>query len=139
MRFDRALLQVMVGLIALSILGCASGSQHHRNLHSAAGREMTVGTVQREIYQGMDQAAVAEALGSPNIVSKDKEGKETWIYDKIATEGSYSIGRSSVIGLLLVSGRSSGAAASTQKTLTVVIKFDDQQLVDTFSYHTSKF
>lgn len=140
MRFDRALLQVMVGLIALSILGCASGSQHHRNLHSAAGREMTVGTVQREIYQGMDQAAVAEALGSPNIVSKDKEGKETWIYDKIASEVSYSAG-GSAIGLLLVGGlsRASGAAASTQKTLTVVIKFDDQQLVDTFSYHTSKF
>ena len=88
----------------------------------------------------MDQAAVAEALGSPNIVSKDKEGKETWIYDKIASEVSYSTG-SSGIGLLLVGGlsRNSGAAASTQKTLTVVIKFDDQQLVDTFSYHTSKF
>ena len=139
MRFDRALLQVMAGLTVLIILGCASGSQHHRNLHSAAGREMTVGTVQREIHQGMDQAAVAQALGSPNIVSKDKEGKDTWIYDKIASEVSYSTG-SSGIGLLLVGlSRNSGASASTQKTLTVVIKFDDQQLVDTFSYHTSKF
>ena len=142
MKFDRALLHGMVGLLALS-LGCASGSQHHQKLHSVNEREMTVGTVQREIHKGMDQAAVAEALGSPNIVTKDKEGKETWIYDKIASEASISASAgSSGIGLLVVSlsrSRFSGAAAFTQKTLTVVIKFDDQRLVDTFSYHTSKF
>ena len=99
---------------------------------------MTVGTVQREISKGMDQASVAEILGSPNIVSKDKEGQETWIYDKVASEVSYSTGSSGIVGLL-IGGGSSGAAASSQKTLTVVIKYDDQQLVDSFSYHTSSF
>lgn len=139
MRFDKTLLHGMVGLMILIVLGCASSSQHQRNLHSADEREMTVGTVQREIHKGMDQAAVAQALGSPNIVTKDKEGQETWIYDKIASEASYSTG-SSGIGLLVVGlSRASGATASTQRTLTVVIKFDDQRLVDTFSYHTSKF
>ena len=146
MKFDRSLLHGMTGLLVLIVLGCASGGQHHRNLRSADEREMTVGTVQREISKGMDQASVAEALGSPNIVSKDKEGRETWIYDKIASEVSYSSSASSIgTGLLptLIVGLGrasvSGASASTQKTLTVVIKFDDQQLVDTFSYHTSKF
>ena len=87
----------------------------------------------------MDQGAVAEALGSPNIVSRDKEGKETWIYDKISSEVSYS--RSEGYGTLLLIGgsKNKGATASTQKTLTIVIKFDDNQLVDTFSFHTSTF
>jgi hypothetical protein len=38
----------------------------------------------------MSGTEVAVALGSPNIVTRDSGGKETWIYDKIATEASYS-------------------------------------------------
>ena len=117
---------------------------------------MTVGVVQREIRTGMSQAEVAEALGSPNIVSRDADGMQTWIYDKIATEASYSrdsggisgaIGaggapgsRSLVLGGLSTGyGKSAGAAATTQRTLTVIIKFGPGSLVDSFSYHTSRF
>ena len=128
----------VIGFLAVVVIGGCAPKQHYKNLHSSEGREMTVGTVQREISKGMDQASVAEILGSPNIVSKDKEGQETWIYDKVASEVSYSTGSSGIVGLL-IGGGSSGAAASSQKTLTVVIKYDDQQLVDSFSYHTSSF
>ena len=125
-------------LALLAGLGCAS-STHQSELHSVEQRNLTAGIVQREIHKGMDQGAGAEALGSPNIVSRDKEGRETWIYDKIASEVSYS--RSEGYGTLLLIGISKdrGAAASTQKTLTIVIKFDDSQLVDRFSYHASTF
>lgn len=90
----------------------------------------------------MSQADVATALGSPNIVTKDSEGKETWIYDKIASEVSYSRsagGTGLIINLLGGYGKEAGAVSSTQKTLTVVIKYDDNGLVDSFSYHASKF
>jgi outer membrane protein assembly factor BamE (lipoprotein component of BamABCDE complex) len=100
---------------------------------------MTVGVVQKEIRAGLTQAEVAEALGSPNIVTRDANGLETWVYDKIASEASYS--NSSVYGtiLLLGGGSASGAAGSSQKTLTVLIKFDAEQRVQTFSYHASRF
>ena len=116
---------------------------------------MTLGTVQRQISKGMSQTEVAEALGSPNIVSKDREGDESWIYDKIATEASYSSDQGNTAGLagaggtpgntLILGGlfgsysRSAGASASTQKTLTVVIKFNASGRVKDFSYHSSKF
>lgn len=135
--------------------GCMTAADHQQALHSRAEREMTVGTVQKEIHIGMSAADVAIALGSPNIVTKDNEGKETWIYDKIATEASYSksgsnIGGSAGVGALpggtlllgLFSGgssRASGASSSTQKTLTVVIKFDNNNKTESFSYHSSKF
>ena len=35
--------------------------------------------------------------------------------------------------------KSAGASSTTQKTLTVVIKFDDRKNVESFSYHASKF
>ena len=143
-------------LLAALTLGCTSAAQHQQNLGSAQEREMTLGIVQKEIRVGMSQADVASALGSPNIVTKDAEGKETWVYDKIATEASYSqsggglggaVGAGGVEGNALILGgvgggysKGAGAASTTQKTLTVVIKFDkDTGLVESFSYHTSKF
>jgi len=103
----------------------------------------------------MSQTDVASALGSPNIVTRDSEGRESWIYDKIATEASYSKSSGSVGGgtgaggipgttliLGLIGGgysKEAGAARTTQKTLTVIIKFEKNNLVESFSYHASKF
>ncbi len=127
----------LLGFFLLS--GCMSAAQHQQSLPSTQEREMTLGIVQKEIRVGMSQADVATALGSPNIVTKDSESKETWIYDKIATEASYS--KSHGYGTILILGfsRDTGAVSSTQKTLTVVIKFNEKNLVESFSYHASKF
>jgi len=129
-----------VSLLSISFSGCMTASEHADQLHSKADRDMTVGIVQKEIRKGMSQAEVAEALGSPNIVSRDKQGIETWIYDKIASEASYSRGEmnTGIIGIIIGGGRSAGASAQTQKTLTVIIKFA-QGAVEDFSYHSSKF
>lgn len=102
-------------------------------------RQFTLGVAQREIAQGMSQADVTIALGSPNIVTKDSEGRETWIYDKIATEVRQS-SRASGVFLLFLSGcRENSCCSSSQKTLTIVIKFDGSGKVETVSYHSSKF
>ena len=133
-------------------LGCMSAQEHQQALHSSAEREMTLGVAQKNIHVGMSQADVATVLGSPNIVTKDSEGNESWVYDKIATEVSYSrdgggIGGAAGAGLggwgIILGGasysKSAGAVAQTQKTLTIVIKFDENSLVKTLSYHSSKF
>jgi outer membrane protein assembly factor BamE (lipoprotein component of BamABCDE complex) len=145
----------VVLLAALITTGCVNASNHVRELHSTQEQEMTVGIVQKEIRRGMSQGDVALALGSPNIVSSDSAGKETWIYDKIATEASYSNSRGGLGGLggilgapgsVLLLGlgqgdyqKNAGASATTQKTLTVVIKFDDQDRVENATYHSSRF
>jgi outer membrane protein assembly factor BamE (lipoprotein component of BamABCDE complex) len=123
-------------LTAAVLLGCVAKES---DLHSTKEREMTLGTVQKEIRVGMSQADVATSLGSPNIVTKDSAGKETWIYDKIATQASYSKG-SYGMGLIIFGfGKDTGMSASTQKTLTVVVKYDDKSNVENVSYHSSKF
>jgi len=111
----------------------------------------TIDYISKEIIVGMSQTEVAEALGSPNIVTRDKDGKESWIYDKIASEASYSkssvggaggaggvTGNALILGII-TGGYEPGASSTTQKTLTVVIKFNDEKLVESFSYHSSKF
>jgi len=121
------------------LAACTTAAQHQQQLGSTAEREMTLGVVQKQIHTGMSGEEVANALGSPNIVTRDTEGNETWVYDKVATEASYS--QSAAYGTILVLGASqaAGASASTQKTLTVVIKFDQDARVASFTYHSSRF
>lgn len=87
----------------------------------------------------MSQSDVAQALGSPNIVTREDYGADTWVYDKIATEASYSADSGGIWVIIAGYDKNAGASATTQKTLTVVIKFDKGGRVDTFTYHSTKF
>ena len=122
-------------LLALTALlaACAAQQQGPRE------QELTVGVVQKEIRVGMAQADVAQALGSPNIVTKDSEGREAWIYDKMATEATTSSSGAGASILILSFSSSAATSRTTQRTLTVIIKFDENHRVATFTYHASKF
>jgi outer membrane protein assembly factor BamE (lipoprotein component of BamABCDE complex) len=139
----------------LALSACVSAQEHRKAVSDDSGERISVGTVQREIRIGMSGADVAAALGSPNIVTTDDARRETWIYDKISTERAYSTSAAGVNTLILGGapvgggilggglggGYSSGAGASStsQKTLTVIIKFDKAGRVRDFAYHTSRF
>ena len=140
-----------VVLIPVILAGCASAGDHRRAVQDDTGDRLTVGTVQKEIRVGMSGAEVAAVLGSPNIVSTDEERREVWIYDKVATDFVQSSSSGGVSALLLGFGgsggglgsggysSSAGAASRSQRTLTIIIKFDHESKVRDFAYHTSKF
>jgi outer membrane protein assembly factor BamE (lipoprotein component of BamABCDE complex) len=136
-----ALLSVLpiASFAAVQLSGCMSAAEHAAALHSTRDRDLTVGVVQREIRYGMTQSDVATALGSPNIVTREDNGNETWIYDKIATEASRSADSGGWWIILAGSNKQAGASATTQRTLTVVVKFDAQRHVSNFTYHSTKF
>lgn len=139
-----------VSTLALALICTLSGctARHHvEDVRADDADRVTVGTVQKEIRLGMSGAEVAEVLGSPNIVTTDTERRETWVYDKISSEVAYSRSEGSVVGLIFGGSggglgggsASAGATSTSQRTLTVVIKFDENKLVRDFSYHTSRF
>lgn len=133
------------------VTGCQSAAVHKQQVQDDSSDRVTVGKVQKEIRIGMSGAEVAQALGSPNIVSTDEERREVWIYDKIATDHAYSESRGGVMALILGWGgsaagvasgsmsSSAGASSTSQKTLTIIIKFDKEGKVLDFAYHTSRF
>lgn len=130
---------ILMVMIMVGFCGCTA-SRHAANTQKGLqGNKLTVGTVQKEIKKGMSGAEVAEALGSPNIVSTDEQGREVWIYDKISTDKIKS--ESSGYGSLILFGYrgSSGSSSTSQKTLTIIIKFDNNKKVRNFAYHTSRF
>ncbi len=123
-------------LTVFLLAGCASASYQRKDVQDDSGDKVTVGTVQKEIKKGMSGAEVAAALGSPNIVSTDEQGREVWIYDKIATDRVYS---KSDAGIGFLTSGSSGASSTSQRTLTVIIKYDQDKRVREFAYHQTKF
>jgi outer membrane protein assembly factor BamE (lipoprotein component of BamABCDE complex) len=135
-------------LLATLVTGGCSATHHAADVREADEVDrVTVGTVQREIRIGMSAPDVAEVLGSPNIVSTDEQRRETWIYDKISSDVTYSRSSGSVVGLIFgssaggagVGSTSAGSRSSSQRTLTVIVRMDENNLVRDFSYHTSRF
>lgn len=125
-------------------------------------QELTIGTVQKYIHNGMAQDEVALTLGSPNIVTQDANGKETWIYDKISSSITDRNKNESYVenamdaryfwhGILTLATlglinkdvkpelKDVSQVVSTQKTLTIIVKFDSSNKVESYTYHMSKF
>ena len=137
-------------MAVLTLSGCMVAQHHRSSVRDDSGDRMTVGVVQKEIRVGMSGAEVAQALGSPNVVSTDEERREVWIYDKISTEKAYSSSKAGIPSLILVGlvdfafrgaklAGDSGAESTSQRTLTVIIKFDEDKKVRDFAYHASRF
>lgn len=125
----------LICFIAFLFIGCSADYHAKKVQEGLAGDRVTVGTVQREIKLGMSSSEVVEALGSPNVLTTDENRREVWVYDKFATDVAASGGSWTI----LLMGQSAGAASASQRTLTVVVKFDEDKKVRDFAYHTSRF
>lgn len=101
--------------------------------------EFTLGAVQRSIGVGMTGADVTTALGSPNIVTTDDQGNEVWVYDRVSTESASKSSDGFIFLLLAGTSSSSQQQSTSQKTVTVIIKFDSDGIVKDVAYHSAKF
>ena len=128
-------------VIAFALAGCypTSLAEQQADINAAKGEgdNLSIAKVQREIKIGMSSADVVLVLGSPNMVTTDDKRRESWVYDKVSTEGMAST--SSGARFLWLPADNKAAVSRTQKTLTIVIKFDEKGMVRDFAYNTSKF
>jgi len=122
-------------LVVASLLAGCGADYHAEKVRDDRTDRVTLGTAQRNLSKGMSGAQVLDAMGSPNVVSTDELGREVWVYDKFATE----VRASSSVGWWIVGSGSSGAASRTQRTLTVIVKFDENKQVRDIAYHQSSF
>jgi outer membrane protein assembly factor BamE (lipoprotein component of BamABCDE complex) len=100
---------------------------------------LTVGRVQGEIKIGMPASQVAELLGSPNIVTTDEKRREVWIYDRVSTD-RVDTSSSSFAGIIILGASSRDRSSSQrQRTLTIIIKYDEDKKVRDFAYNATQF
>jgi hypothetical protein len=112
---------------------------------------VTVGVVQKDIRIGMPGSEVIASIGSPNVVTTNENRNEVWVYDKLATDVVHSESSGGVWGIIFgpigsagsaafgSARQSSGATSTSQRTLTIVIRFDAEHRVSDFAYHSSRF
>lgn len=105
-------------ILILGLSGCAS---------QMATENLTLGMVQQSLYEGMSQGEVQTALGAPNIISRNADGLEVWTYDKVSKESTsqFLVFRT--------------ASSSKQRTLTVLITFNEQGRLREYTYHSMEF
>jgi len=144
---------VVVALVAVTVgvVPSVARAGERAKAKESPTSAFTLGVVQKALRPGLSQADVAERLGAPNILTRDAEGREAWVYDKVSSEveassGSLGVGGAgsgvggTFAGLLGISAsKRSDKARSSQRTLTVVVRFSTAGTVEGFTWHDSRF
>jgi outer membrane protein assembly factor BamE (lipoprotein component of BamABCDE complex) len=122
--------------LALALLGGCAKPQPVTTRNS----ELTHGNVQMNLKVGeTTQTEVLEKFGAPNITSIDGSGREVWTYQRHATVTQSSSRGGYWTIVLAGGGRSSSGAETTTRTMTLIIKFDENKVVSDFNSRSSNF
>lgn len=122
--------------------------------HSAS--TLSYGTVTSQVIKGRTtQLELLQTFGGPNIATTDRDGIETWVYERTATQtdaqanaqaaqGAVSLGAFFKYVDLQASGsagRSTTASSvsSSIRSLTVIVKFGADKTVADYSVRASTF
>lgn len=127
---------LMTIIISVVLMSCASTPQPLSDRNG----QLTQGNVQLNLKVGLtSKAQVLDKFGAPNVTTRDGSGKEVWTYQRqaqvsqsSATSGGWSI---------LLAGQSSTAAGfeSSSRMITLIIKFDANDIVSDFRSRASNF
>ncbi len=123
-----SLVLLLACLVVIST-GCQEKTRTQRS-------NLTPGMAKTKIINGVTtQSEILAVFGSPNIITKNKSGNEVWTYDKVAMEKSNEDGYWNI----LVAGKGGGKQTTSTKTFTLMIEFDDKDIVKDNSYRASQF
>jgi len=120
---------VILFIISLAIAGCAS-------VQPVQNGNLTPGMAKTTIIKGKTtQNEILTVFGAPNIVTKNKSGNEIWTYDKMSVES----GASEVYGTAIVVGGVGVRSSTSARSFTLMIEFDENDIVKDYSYRSSAF
>lgn len=124
-------LLIFILFLVISLSSC-TGSTPVTDKNS----QLTQGNVQLNLVVGQtNKAEVLENFGAPNITTRDGSGKEVWSYQRAAQASQSKSGHWTII---LVGQKSSGFESSSSM-ITLIIKFDENDIVSDFRSRTSNF
>lgn len=121
---------------ASALVGCVSTPQPV----SDRGSDLTHGNVQMHLVVNQTtKAEVLEVFGAPNVTTRDGAGQEVWTFQRQA-QVSQSSSRSAGWSILLAGSSSSASGFETSsRMITLIIKFDENDVVSDFRSRASNF
>ncbi len=102
--------------------------------------ELTQGMVQMNLEVGKtNKAEVLNTFGGPNITTRDSSGNEVWTYQRAAQISQSS--SQSGYWTIIIAGKSGSAAGfeTSSRMITLIIKFDQNDVVTDFKSRESNF
>jgi len=135
-RKGRNLMVCILVTFGLALAGCVPPPQPLTDRNS----QLTQGNVQLSIQVGTTtKAEVLESFGSPNITTRDGQGREVWTYQRSA-QVAQSSSQSEYWTVILAGGQSGNSGfESSSRMITLIIKFDSNDVVTDLSSRTSTF
>jgi outer membrane protein assembly factor BamE (lipoprotein component of BamABCDE complex) len=125
----------LILLLTFCFTGC-------KNITPVSDRnsQLTQGNVQMTLKVGVTtKAEVIATFGSPNVTTRDGNGNEVWSYQRSA-QVSQSATESGYFTVLLGGfNRGTSGMESTSRMITLIIKFNKEDIVVDFSSRTSNF
>ena len=137
---EKTMMQIQKLLLILGVVLTLSACMDTPQPLTQRNSQLTQGNVQMNLIVGQTRKAeVLEKFGAPNITTRDGSGREVWTYQR-AAQISQSSGKSGYWTIILAgqSSRSSGFESSSSM-ITLIIKFDENDVVKDFRSRTSKF
>jgi outer membrane protein assembly factor BamE (lipoprotein component of BamABCDE complex) len=105
-----------------------------------ASGSLTAGNVALNLKVGVTtQAEVLEAFGSPNIVTQNGQRFEVWSYQKHAVVRQSTDNSEYFSVLIFGVGQRKRDEYETERSMTLIIKFDQNHVVSDFHSRTSEF
>ena len=120
----------------LLLTGCVTAPEPLTKKNS----ELTQGMVQMNLEVGKTtKAEVVETFGAPNITTRDGDGNEVWTYQRQAQVNQSSSNYGFIF--VIIAGKSSSASGfeSSSRMMTLIIKFDNKDIVADFKSRESNF
>ena len=123
-------------IFSIFITGCVTAPEPLTKKNS----ELTQGMVQMNLEVGKTtKSDVIETFGGPNITTRDSSGNEVWTYQRQAQVSQSS--SSSGFIFVIIAGKSADASGfeTSSKMMTLIIKFDGNDVVTDFKSRESNF
>ncbi len=142
------------------LLSCVRAQSPELPYSNQQKSNLTAGMVKKYVKVGVaTQTEIISVFGAPNIITRDKDGNEVWTYDRqsmaSASEvaewnasggagaiagglaGDVAIGGGATVGGS--SGKSSSAGQVSSATFTLMIQFDDKDMVRDYRMMATQF
>ena len=124
------ILAASVIVASVFFVGCASSNKAPQKSN------LSFGTIKSSIVKGKtSQSEVVQLLGSPNIVTKNKDNEEVWTYSRQSTDSeSGGFG-----GGLLVFGGNKAFSSQSSNSFDLIITFNSKDIVRDYSVVQAQF
>ena len=127
---------LFIFVFSILLTGCVTAPEPLTKKNS----ELTQGMVQMNLEVGKTtKADVLETFGAPNITTRDSSGNEVWTYQRQAQVSQSS--SSSGFIFVIIAGKSAEASGfeTSSRMMTLIIKFDGNDVVTDFKSRESNF